>query len=319
MEPWRGAYRLGPMSLRSFLALALVFSAAAQDSTFSIDVKVVTIYATVLDPKGRTVRDLTKEDFTIEEDGKPQTIRYFSREFSVPVIMGLLVDTCMWQLRIIEPEKTASYAFLDNVLGDSDKAVVLHFDKVVELTQNLTNSREKLGAAVADLKTVPVPRIPNRTEGGCHFFEGLQKASEVMKEQTGRKAFILLSAGMDRGSKISGGSTIELAQRSDVIVYSIPFQGPHWPASNAAGELYRNHGREFLQRLARETGGGYFPVTTDKPIDKIYAQIEEELRAQYVIGYIPDQSKPSRGYRKLNLTANRRDVTVHSREGYYAK
>jgi len=314
------------MPLRSFLALALVFSAAAQDSTystFSTDVNVVTIYATVLDPKGRTVRDLAKEDFTIDEDGKPQTIRYFSREFNAPVSIGLLVDTCMFQLRVIEREKTASYPLLDNVLGDSDKAFVLHFDKVVETVQDFTNLREKLGAAIAGLRTVPVPRIPSRTEGGCHFFEGIQKASEVMKEQTGRKAFILLSFGFDRGSKISNSTAIELAERADAVIYSIPFQGPLWPrylpASRAMQKIYQAHSRDMLQRLAQETGGRYFLVTDDQPIDKIYAQIEEELRAQYVIGYIPDQSKPNRGYRKLNLTVNRRDVTVHSREGYYPK
>jgi VWFA-related protein len=195
---------------------------------------------------------------------------------------------------------------------------VLHFDRTVSLVQDFTSSRQKLGAALADLTT-----NPPGSRGGCHFRDGIQTASELMKRQTGRKAFILLSAGMERGSKISGEAAIEYAQRSDIIVYSIPFQGPTWPrlfvAVNAMGAKYKALGRQTLQQLALETGGGYFPVTPDKPLNEIYGQIEEELRSQYGIGYTPVQTKNNRTYRKLRLTTKNGDLVVQSRAGYYPK
>jgi VWFA-related protein len=305
------------MLLRCLLGLAIAVNATGQDSTFSADVNVVTVYATVLDPKGRTVRDLTKEDFTIEEDGKPQTIRYFSREFSAPVTIGLLVDTCQ-QPRTLPLEKAASYPFLDNVLSATDKAFVLDLGRGIYLVQDFTNSREKLRAAINSLELNAL-----HGGGGCRILQAIQQASDMMRPESGRKAFILLSSGMDHGSKISPVTAIEFAQRGDVMIYAIPFQPrlvPRYlPVTRAWGSMYEKRGIEVLQRLARETGGGYFPISPDQPLEKIYAQIEEELRSQYVIGYIPDQAKPNHGYRSLHLAVQNRDLTIHSREGYYPK
>ncbi len=303
------------MLVRCFLALAVVSIVAGQDSTFSTDVNVVTVYATVLDPKGRTIRDLTKEDFTLEEDGKPQTIRYFSREFNAPLTVGLVFDMCEAP-RVIKLEKIASYALFNNALGYSDRAFVLNFGQTVALAQGFTNPREKLGAAVAGLKMKFAH--PYR----CYFFEAVQQASEIMKPEPGRKAFTLLSAGMDHGSRSSPVTAVEFAQRGDVTIYSVLFQTPlprFLPTMSALGAMYEKRGRDVLERLARETGGGYFLVTKDQPIEKIFAQIEEELRAQYVIGYTPDQTNANHGYRELRLMVKNRDLAVHSREGYYPK
>lgn len=305
------------MLLRCLVALAIVGSAAARDLAFSADVNVVMLYATVLDPKGRTIKDLTKEDFTLEEDGKAQTIRYFSREFNAPLTIGLLVDTCQ-QPRTLPLEKAASYPFLDNVLSASDKAFVLDLGRGVYLVQDFTASREKLRAAIAGLEL-----NASHGGGGCRILQAIQQASEIMKPENGRKAFILLSSGMDHGSKISPITAIEFAQRKDVMIYAIPFQPrlvpSYLPVTRAWGSMYEKRGREVLQRLARETGGGYSPITEDQPIEKIYAQIEEELRSQYVIGYVPDQANPSRAYRKLRVAVKNRDAIIRSREGYYPK
>jgi VWFA-related protein len=214
-----------------------------QDTTFSTDVKVVNVLATVRDKQGKIVQNLTKDDFTLEEDGRPQTIRYFSRETDLPLTLGLLIDTSMSQRRVLGQERTASYRFLDQVLReDKDMAFVIHFDREVELLEDLTSSRKKLESALTSLDT-PQPQqrgggaggsYPGsgggggsrggRRGGGTMLYDAVLLASdEIMKKQHGRKAVIILSDGVDTGSKVSLTSAIESAQRADTLVYSILF------------------------------------------------------------------------------------------------
>ena len=145
-----------------FLCSALV----AQDTpTFSSDVKVVNVLATVRDKHGQIVNNLTKDDFKLQQDGQPQSIRYFTKETDLPLSLGLLVDTSMSQRRVLEQERTASYSFLNNLMrpDDKDKAFVIHFDWDIELLQDLTSSRPKLEAALDKLDN---PRFAPGYGGG---------------------------------------------------------------------------------------------------------------------------------------------------------
>ena len=122
---------------------------ARQEPTFSTDVKVVNVFATVRDKKGQIVKDLKKEDFSLVEDGRPQVIKYFSQQSDLPLTLGLLVDTSRSERRMIPTERTASHKFFEQVLRpDRDKAFLLHFDREVELLQDLTASRERLEKAL---------------------------------------------------------------------------------------------------------------------------------------------------------------------------
>src|SRR5947209_3919101 len=117
--------------------------------TFSSSVKVVNVLASVRDKHGQIVSNLSKDDFAIEEDGRPQSIRYFSRETDLPLTLGLLVDTSLSQRRVLEEERTASYSFLSKILReDKETAFVAHFDAETELLQDMTSSRQKLEAAL---------------------------------------------------------------------------------------------------------------------------------------------------------------------------
>src|SRR4051794_19302713 len=118
---------------------------SSQNPTFSTEVKVVNVLATVRNKSGQVVRDLSKEDFVLLENGKPQTIRYFSRESDLPLTVGLLVDTSLSQTRVLENERGASYRFLEQVLSrKEDKAVVVQFDQAIVIRQNLTSSHKDL-------------------------------------------------------------------------------------------------------------------------------------------------------------------------------
>ncbi|HLY98172.1 MAG TPA: VWA domain-containing protein [Candidatus Angelobacter sp.] len=127
---------------------------SGQEPAVSVKVKLVTALATVRDKHGQFVRNLTKDDFVLEEDGRPQTIRYFSQETDVPLTLGLLVDTSLSQRRLIEQERNASRSFFGQVLReDKDQAFLIHFDREVELLQDLTPSRQKLEAALDQMQT----------------------------------------------------------------------------------------------------------------------------------------------------------------------
>jgi VWFA-related protein len=212
-------------------------------ATIPVEVKVVTLPVTVRDKHGKIVRDLTKDDFTLQEDGRPQTIRYFSQDANLPLTLGLLVDTSRSQTNVLDAERNASRGFFDRMLVQpNDSAFLIHFDREVELLQDLTSSHEKLQAALELLKTPPGQdrsNDPNSNDpndsgdrrsrsrsrhGGTELYDAVFLASnELMKKQQGRKALIVLSDGVDRGSKTYLEGAIESAQRVDTIVYSIYF------------------------------------------------------------------------------------------------
>jgi len=218
---------------------------AAPQTTIPVEVKVVNVLATVRKKKGEIVRNLTKDDFALEEDGRPQTIRYFAQETDLPLTLGLLVDTSGSQRRVLDQERSASSTFLDQVLRvDKDQAFVIHFDREVELLQDLTSSRQKLDAALQSLQTPQFSRQGGGSDssdsqsdpqqgshrrggggGGTLLYDAVYLASnELMMKQTGRKALIVLSDGVDHGSKETLASAIEAAQRADTLVYSILFK-----------------------------------------------------------------------------------------------
>src|SRR6202171_5486505 len=350
-------------------------------ATIAVDVKVVTLPVTVRDKHGKIVRDLTKDDFTLQEDGRPQSIRYFSQQANLPLTLGLLVDTSRSQTNVLDAERSASRSFLDQMLVQTkDKAFLIHFDREVELLQDLTSSREKLQAALELLKTPsdhersndPNDSDNSRTGsgsgshhgGGTQLYDAVFLASnELMKKQRGRKALIILSDGVDRGSKTYLEGAIESAQRADTVVYSIYFADSHredrnqgqrrgggigrgggglrggggggWPGGGGGypgggggrggpggGQRHpqepRTDGKKILERISRETGGRFFEVSKKESVGEIYTSIVEELRTQYSMGYTPDKDSAASGYHHVTLAVKRKDLTVQTREGYYA-
>ena len=227
-------------------------------ATMSVDVKVVTLPVTVRDNKGQIVRNLTKDDFVLQEDGRPQVIKYFTQDTNLPLTLGLLVDTSLSQRNVLDQERSASKVFLDQMLTDAkDKAFLIHFDREVELLQDLTSAHDKLEAALQLLNTPQLERSgggssdpqssdPQSSPGngqpqmhrgaGTLLYDAIFLASnELMKKQQGRKALIVLSDGDDRGSKESLQSAIEAAQRADTVVYSILFADKHENSNGFGG------------------------------------------------------------------------------------
>ena len=215
-------------------------------TTLSVKVKVVNVLATVRDKHGAIIGNLNRDDFALSEDGHPQDIHYFALESDLPLTLGLLVDTSLSQRRVLDQERSASHSFLDRMVReDRDRAFLIHFDREVELLQDLTSSHEKLEAALDNLETPRLERAstrdPSSTDpgagsrrggrgggfhgGGTMLYDAVYLASdELMKKQPGRKAVIILSDGVDTGSKETLEYAIETSQRSDTVVYSILFK-----------------------------------------------------------------------------------------------
>jgi VWFA-related protein len=343
----------------------------AQDKpAISVDVKVVNVLATVRDKKGQIVTNLGQDDFKLEEDGRPQTITYFAREADLPLTLGLLVDTSMSQRRVLPDERDASRSFLADLLRDQDQAFLIHFDRQVELLQDLTSSHQKLESALRLLEIAPPENdsgsgnggggggypggggggypgggggSQRRVRGGTALYDAIYLASdEIMRKQKGRKAVIVLSDGVDHGSKETLEHAIETAQRTDTIVYSILFadeeaySGFGRPGGGYGGGPYgggggpygrrgggyprfpeeRPDGKKILTQISTETGGRMFEVSKKQTVDQIYHQIEDELRSQYSLGYTPD-SNSAWGYHKLHVTVKQKDDVVQARQGYY--
>src|SRR5271163_3965497 len=222
-----------------------------QGPTISVNVKLVSMFATVRDKHGALIRNLTKDDFVLQQDGHPQAITYFAPDSDLPLTLGLLVDTSGSQRRVLDQERDASHAFIDHLLReDKDKAFVIHFDREVELLQDLTSSRQKLEASLDQLGRPQFSQTsgsggssggdPDSTSsngggggggrgshggyggGGTLLYDAVYLASdELMKKQQGRKAIVVLTDGVDRGSKETLRDAIETAQRADTLVYSI--------------------------------------------------------------------------------------------------
>lgn len=253
-------------------------TAAATAPTLSVDARLVNIPVVVHDKKGVLVQNLTKDNFVLQVDNQIQTIRYFNLDTDLPLTLGLLVDVSISQRDAIDEERTASFAFLDDILTGPegrDKAFIVQFARQTDLLQDVTSSKPKLQAGLKQLETpatggdssvTPVNSgsdSDNSTDsstrarrgGGTTLYDALFLSSdELMSKQKGRKAVIILSDGVDSGSKESLASSIEAAQRADTIVYAIYFKG-----RETTGGFNQNQGRQEGGYPGGRRGGGGYP------------------------------------------------------------
>lgn len=345
--------------LLSAAALVPLRAQEKTDATFTGGVKVVNVLTSVHNNKNEIVKDLKQDDFSIEEDGKPQVIKYFSRETDLPLTLGLMIDTSGSQRHVLGDEKDATSKFIAQVMRqDKDKAFLIKFDSEATEMQEPTSSKDKLQSALHDVQPGADPQLqrrndPNSSSGGgwgggggggsqhrgtILFDTVLLGSNEEMKKLDGRKAMILLTDGNDRGSRTSLSESIEAAQRSDTIIYSIYFAGennyngfqPHMGGRGMGGggmgggrsrnpqSESRADGKKVLQRMSKETGGSFFEVSKKMPLDKIYEQIEDELRSQYNLGYTPEKNDSGAGFRRIKVTVKGKNLVVQARDGYYA-
>jgi VWFA-related protein len=293
--------------------------------TFKVDVNVVNVFFNVKDKHGLLVPSLAKDNFEILEDGKPQTIKYFSSEANQPLTLGILIDSSVSQERVLPIEKEVGSAFLREVLRPKDLAFVIGFDVNVDLLQDFTNDARDLragmnraringgggGGGIPGLGGGP---IPNSNPRGTLLYDAVYLASnEKLAKEVGRKAMILLTDGEDQGSQTRMRDAIEAAQRADAMIYVLMI------ADRGFYGGFGYSGDHDMKKLCQETGGRVIEVGNKQDkLKQAFDQVAAELRSQYSIGYTPTNNKTDGSYRKVEIKARGGNYRVQARAGYYA-
>jgi len=256
--------------------------AGPQDETptIKVEVNVANILATVRDSRGALVNSLTQDDFEILEDGKPQQVRYFSRETNLPLTLGLLVDVSASQRNLLQVERRAAEQFLDSVLQKEDLAFIISFGAEVELLQDLTSSRILLSKGLEQLRLSAPPPAPTGspvptiypTRGTVPFHAVYLASTERLQSEVGRKAIVLITDGVDTGSRKKLEDAIREAQKADAIIYSIYYVDPEAYGGRSWGGFVPSNGD--LRRMSEQTGGRLFEVSRRLSLEDIFRQIQ---------------------------------------------
>ena len=307
------------MALTTLLVLGLM----AQDNTIKVDVDLVNVLCTVHGKNNALIGGLEKGDFHLFEDAKEQEIKYFTRETDLPLTIGLLVDVSGSQERLIDTEHRAASAFFRSVLRPKDLAFIISFGKDSELLQDSTSSpalledglkQLRLNVPVGGLHPGPVPTQQN--QAGTVLWDAVYlAANERLKSEAGRKVIVVITDGVDTGSRMTREQAIREAQLADTVVYSIDYSDP---AAYGGGFVFGGGGEGDLKKMSDETGGRVFKVDRKNSLDDIFKQIQEEMRSQYAIAYSPTNPKKDGSYRKLDFKMSNKDYKVQARKGYYA-
>jgi Ca-activated chloride channel homolog len=275
-------------------------------ATIKTQVREVNVIFTVTDKHGRFKKDLKQEDLQILDDGKaPEQIRDFRSETDLPLRVGLLVDASNSIRDRFKFEQEAATEFLNSIVRPKqDLAFVIGFDSTPEVTQDFTSDTEKLSNGIRML----------RPGGGTALFDAVYYAcrDKLMKQKdksTVRRAIILVSDGEDNQSHATLSEAIEMAQRAEVIVYTISTS-----TSNT-----EDRGDKYLRKLAENTGGRAFTPFKIQDVSDAFRDIQDELRSQYAVAYKPADFRADGHFRPIQITAeNNKKLFIRARRGYYA-
>jgi VWFA-related protein len=304
--------------------MLLALGAFPQDDTIKVDVDLVNVLCTVRGKNNALIGGLEKGDFHLFEDGKEQEIKYFTRETDLPLTIGLLVDVSGSQERLIDIEHRAASQFFKSVLRSKDLAFIISFGKDSELLQDSTSSptlledglkQLRLNAPVGGLHPGPVPTQQN--QAGTVLWDAVYlAANERLRSEAGRKVIVVITDGVDTGSKKTRDQAIREAQLADTVVYSVYYTDP---GAYGGGLVFGGGGGEGeLKKLSDETGGRVLKVDRKNTLDDLFREIQEEMRSQYAIAYSPTNPKKDGSYRKLEFKMANKDQKVQARKGYYA-
>jgi len=273
--------------------------------TLKIASSLVAVSAVVRDKSGQPVANLTRKDFLLKQDGKPQPITYFSQGSDLPLTLALMVDTSGSQRSYIPDEIAAGHAFFPAMLTrPDDRAVLVQFDNAILQLVKITGSVTTLEHGLAYLTQSHSDYTAPGRGGGTLLFDAVIAVSHIeLGDQLGRRAMVILTDGGDRGSHFNAKQAIAEAQRADIMIYTIYY-------SDGGGD------EDILKNLSRQTGGREFSVNSKMTLQDIYTAIAGDLRLQYEIGYRPPDPRPDK-YHKIDLKAANKSLTVQARDGYF--
>jgi VWFA-related protein len=298
-----------------------------------VETNLVNTLFTAIDKDHHFLTSLRAEDIAIFENDVPQTISLFERETDRPLSLVLLIDTSDSQRGVLDDEKTAARIFVDSVIRpDKDRAAVVSFTGVPKVEQGPTNELARLHHGIARVKIEISPENERRIANGddplpkeqdptgyTGIWDAMWMATTDLLSKTPegtRRALVLLSDGDDTSSTIKRQDVIDFAVRSDVAIYSIGFRDPNFPD----GKLDSG----ALRKVSDRTGGRAFFPTQPGELQSSFAQIDQELRSQYLIGYTPTNKNRDGSYRRVKIEVTNPALRPNKpqllyRQGYYAR
>jgi VWFA-related protein len=319
----RSLKKLAALCVTSVVAAAIAMPALTQEPviqgpTIKTSVNLVNLFVTVRDKNKRIVTDLKQDDFKVAEDNQDQKIAFFSKEVTLPITLGLLMDTSGSEQYMLGAIQDGASSFLNRVMRKGDEAMIMTFDLDVDLLADFTDDRSQLNRAIrkAQINTGgggggaggTAGTIPQSGSKGTNFYDALYLAcNEKLSTEAGRKAIVALTDAEDNGSKVRVEEAIEAAQRTDTVVHILLVYDPHYGA-NAS----------IAKKITDETGGRMIVVNNEKHLQEAFDQISEELRSQYTVGYYPTNSARDGKFRKIKIDVAGKDLKVLARKGYYA-
>ena len=302
------------LALAASFAMPAVPQEPSQGPTLRSTVNLVNLFATVRDKNKRVVGDMKQDDFKVLEDSQEQKIAFFSKEVTLPITLGLLIDTSGSEQNRLGAEQEAASRFLERVMRKGDEAMVISFDLDVDLLADFTDDRAQIERAINKARigaisggVVTPGTIPSNT-GGTHFYDAVFLAcNDKLVTEAGRKALVIITDAQDEGSKLRLEEAIEAAQRTDTVVHVLLVHDP--------GYSWRP---DVAKKLSDETGGRTIEVSSEKRLNEAFDQISEELRSQYTLGYYPKNTSKDGKFRKVRVETTNKDFKILTRKGYYA-
>jgi VWFA-related protein len=290
----------------------------SQDQTIRVGVNLVSLYATVRDSHKAIVANLEQNDFKIFEDNVEQKVAFFSKEKTLPLTMGLLIDTSGSETNMLSAEQQDATQFLQRVMQKKDEAMVITFDLDVDLLSDWTNDLGELDRAIRRAKInapsgITVGPVPTSNQGGTNFYDAVYLAcNDKMASEAGRKALVILTDADDNGSKKTLDQAVEAAQRADTVIEMLVVYESHSMFGGSANFA-------AAKKLAEETGGRSIDVHNQKDLLKAFDEISEELRTEYSLGYYPTNAKLDGTFRHTRVDLTNKEYKALARKGYYAK
>ncbi|HKE09649.1 MAG TPA: VWA domain-containing protein [Candidatus Acidoferrum sp.] len=287
-----------------------------QAPTIKAEVNLVNLFATVRDKNKRVITDLKQDDFKIFEDGHEEKISFFSKEMTMPITMGLLLDTSGSEQNMLGAIQGAGSRFLRRVLRKGDEAMIMSFDSDVDLLSDFTDDRGILDRAINKAR-INIPGggtiagnpgpIGSGNITGTALYDAVYLAcGEKLNGEAGRKAIVIVTDAQDEGSKVRLEEAIEAAQRTDTVIHILLVADPRFGGNGGVA-----------RKMTDETGGRVIYVNSEKKLEEAFDQISEELRSQYTLGYYPTNKARDGKFRKIRLDVDK-DLKALTRRGYYA-
>lgn len=275
-------------------------------------------------PEKQLIPNLPKTACTITENNQPQIIKSFTAESNQPLTLGILLDTSLSQQRVLPTEQSAAAAFLRRILQPKDEAFLIAFDVDVTMLSDFTASPGNLKKAIdnAEINSASgnyangtIPPI-GKPKGTVLYDAIVLAATQKLRPEAGRKALILLTNGIDQGSRTHLDAAIEAAQKANAIVYVLLIQDP-----GLYGVIKETNGGP-MQKLVRATGGELFKIGSNgRKMQTAFTAIESQLRSQYQLTYTPTNNARDGTYRhiQINCRQNAKSLHIQTRQGYYAE